>query len=118
MKYFICSSIQISSFYKVSIFAETTELSLDLLKNLENFFRLKMIAFSSELCLQVDKKRSVTKNVSNSANSFGYIYFNKLNLAQKNTIRRNKSFVTPEVLSVLNDVCFDKKRWIIVNLFS
>ncbi|XP_065202238.1 vacuolar fusion protein CCZ1 homolog [Planococcus citri] len=99
----------LSSFICIFI-PETTELSMDLLKHLENFFKLKMIAFSSELCLQVDKKRSTAKNVSNSGNSFSYIYFNKLNLAQKNTIRNNKSFVTPEILSVLNDVCFDKKR--------
>lgn len=71
---------------------------------------MKMIAFSSELSLQVDKKHLVTKNTSNHSNSPGYIYFNKLNLAQKNTLRNNKTLATPEVLSVLSDVCFDKKR--------
>ena len=96
--------------YDFSHVTETTEITMELLKHLETFFKMKMIAFSSELCLQVDKKRSIAKNSSNNGNSFSYIYFNKLNLAQKNTLRNNKSFVTPEILSVLNDVCFDKKR--------
>lgn len=90
--------------------SESVELSLDFLKMVETFLKMKLVTLATELSLQGVKRRSIRGNTSNSGSSFSYIYFNRLNLAQKNTLHENKAHVTPEVLSVLTDVCFDKKR--------
>lgn len=89
---------------------ESVELSIDFLKEVELFLKFRLVGLAAEISLYREKARSSRRNTSSSGISSSYIYFNRLNLAQKNTLRDNKSHMTPEVLSVLTDICFDKKR--------
>lgn len=91
-------------------YVDTFELTLEFLRNIESFLRSKLIALASELSVHLEKKRFPRGIVSGVGHTFSYVYFNRLNLAQKNTLRDNQTHLTAEVFSMLADISFDSKK--------
>ncbi|KAK7579660.1 hypothetical protein V9T40_000289 [Parthenolecanium corni] len=86
------------------------ELTLEFMRSIESFLRSKLIALASELSMHLEKKRFTKGIVSSVGHTFSYVYFNRLNLAQKNTLRDHQAHLTAEVLSMLADISFDSKK--------
>lgn len=102
--------------YKTIFYADAYELTLEFMRSIESFLRSKLIALASELSMHLEKKRFTKGIVSSVGHTFSYVYFNRLNLAQKNTLRDHQAHLTAEVLSMLADISFDSKKY--DNLFS
>lgn len=99
----------------VCLFIEgSLHLNLDLFKRLDIFLGPQLTSLVSEVAEQCS--RQATTSSTNSVDpSPKFVYFNKLNLAQKSTVhldnrRSGNVAVTPEVLRLLADINADKAR--------
>ncbi|KAJ4444927.1 hypothetical protein ANN_06726 [Periplaneta americana] len=99
----------------VCMFIEgTLHLTIDLFKRLDIFLGPQLTKLVSEVAEQCS--RQATSSSTNSVDpSPKFVYFNKLNLAQKSTVhldsrRTGNVAVTPEVLRLLADINADKAR--------
>lgn len=97
------------------ITAGSLQLNLDLFKRLDIFLGPHLTTLVSEVAEHCSRQAA-----SSSTNSVDpspkFVYFNKLNLAQKSTVhldnrRSGNVAVTPEVLRLLADINADKTRY-------
>jgi hypothetical protein len=97
------------------IISGSLHLNLDLFKRLDIFLGPQLTSLVSEVAEQCS--RQATTSSTNSVDpSPKFVYFNKLNLAQKSTVhldnrRSGNVAVTPEVLRLLADINADKARY-------
>lgn len=90
-------------------------LAIDLFKHLDIFLGPQLTSLVSEVAEQCGKQATNSGTNSPDPNSPKFVYFNKLNLAQKSTVhldsrRTGNISVTPEVLRLLADINSDKTR--------
>lgn len=89
-------------------------LNLDLFKHLDIFLGPQLTSLVSEVAEQCSRQ-ATTSNTNSVDPNPKFVYFNKLNLAQKSTVhldnrRSGNVAVTPEVLRLLADINADKAR--------
>jgi hypothetical protein len=97
------------------IAAGSLHLSLDLFKRLDIFLGPQLTTLVSEVAEQCSRQAAGI-NTNSIDPSPKFVYFNKLNLAQKSTVhldgrRSGNVAVTPEVLRLLADINADKARY-------
>jgi|SRR5215510_4457870 len=97
------------------IIAGSLQLNLDLFKQLDIFLGPQLTSLVSEVAEHCSRQ-ATTSNTNSVDPNPKFVYFNKLNLAQKSTVhldnrRSGNVAVTPEVLRLLADINADKARY-------
>ena len=103
------------------IISGSLHLNLDLFKHLDIFLGPQLTSLVSEVADQCSR-HATTCNTNSVDPNPKFVYFNKLNLAQKSTVhldsrRSGNVAVTPEVLRLLADINADKARYSVQLIF-
>jgi hypothetical protein len=103
------------------IISGSLHLNLNLFKHLDIFLGPQLTSLVSEVAEQCSRQPT-TSNTNPVDPSPKFVYFNKLNLAQKSTVhldnrRSGNVAVTPEVLRLLADINADKARYTLQLIF-
>lgn len=103
------------------IISGSLHLNLDLFKHLDIFLGPQLTSLVSEVAEQCSRQ-ATTSNTNSMDPNPKFVYFNKLNLAQKSTVhldnrRSGNVAVTPEVLRLLADISADKARYSLQLIF-
>jgi len=103
------------------IISGSLHLNLDLFKHLDIFLGPQLTSLVSEVAEHCSRQATTSSTHSVDPNP-KFVYFNKLNLAQKSTVhldnrRSGNVAVTPEVLRLLADINADKARYSVQLIF-